>query len=64
MNRLIVAHKILIASAVLFFVFIGTWEARNYLQTDNGWAVFRAMLYFLVALGFGVYFRKLKRWYK
>ena len=64
MNRLIVAHKILIATAVLFFIFIGTWEARNYLQTNNGWAVFRAMLYFLVALGFAVYLRKLKGWYK
>ena len=64
MNRLIAAHKILIATAVLFFVFFAAWEGRNYLQTHNGWAVFRAVLYFLVAIGFGVYFTKLKRWYK
>lgn len=64
MNRLIVAHKVLIATAVLFFVFFAGWEAQNYLRTNNGWAVLRAMLYFFVALGFGVYFRKLKEWYK
>jgi hypothetical protein len=64
MNRLIAAHKILIATAVLFFLFFAAWEARNYLRTNNGWAVFRAMLYFLVAIGFGVYFKKLKQWYK
>jgi hypothetical protein len=64
MNRLIVAHKILIATAVVFFVFFAFWEYRNYLQSDNGWAGFRAVLYILVAIGFGVYFKKLKQWYK
>jgi hypothetical protein len=64
MNRLIVAHKVLIGTAVLFFVFFAVWEARNYVHTDNGWAAFRAVLYFVVAIGFGVYFSKLKQWYK
>jgi hypothetical protein len=63
MNRLITVHKILIATAVLFFLFFAGWEARNYVRTGNGWAGFRAMLYLLVAIGFGVYFRMLKRWY-
>jgi hypothetical protein len=64
MNRLIAAHKILIATAVIFFVFFSFWEYRNYLQNDNDWSGFRAVLYFLIAIGFGVYFKKLKQWYK
>jgi hypothetical protein len=64
MKRLIIAHKILIAAAVVFFVFFAVWEYRKYLQTDNGAAVLRAILYFFVALGFTVYFTKLKDWYK
>ena len=64
MMRLLTAHKILIATAVIFFIFFALWELRNHANTDNGWAVFRAALYFLVAIGFGVYFKTLKRWYK
>jgi hypothetical protein len=64
MIRLLTAHRILIATAVVFFVFFAFWEYRNYRQTANGWAVLRAALYFLVAIGFGVYFKKLKQWYK
>ena len=64
MVRLIAAHKILIATAVLLFIFLAFWEYRNYLRTDNGWAALRALLYVLVALGFGIYFKKLKHWYK
>ena len=64
MIRLLTAHRILIATAVVFFVFFAFWEYRSYLQTDNGWAVFRAVLYLLVAVCFGVYFKKLKQWYK
>jgi hypothetical protein len=64
MNRLITAHKILIVTAVIFFIFFALWEYRNFLQTNNGWALFRAALYVLVAIGFGVYFKKLKQWYK
>jgi hypothetical protein len=62
--RLLTAHKILIATAAAFFIFFAFWEYRNYLHTDNAWAVFRAVLYFLVAIGFAVYFKKLKQWYK
>jgi hypothetical protein len=62
--KLITAHKILIASAIIFFVFFAWWEARNYAQTAAGWAAVRAILYLLVAVGFGVYFKNLKRFYK
>jgi hypothetical protein len=64
MKRLITAHKILIAAAVAFFVYLSIWEYRNYLNTQDGWSAFRAGLYILVALGFGVYFTKIRQWYK
>jgi hypothetical protein len=64
MIRLLTAHRILIAAAVVFFLFLAFWEYRNYFRTDNGWAVFRAVLYLLAAVGFGVYLKKLKQWYK
>lgn len=61
--KLLTAHKILITSAVVFFVFFGFWEYRHYLKGE-GWAVWRSGLYFIIALGFAVYLKNLKRWYK
>ena len=61
--KLLTAHKILISSAVVFFIFFAFWEYRNYSNGD-GWAVWRSSLYLIVALGFGVYLKNLKRWYK
>ena len=62
--KLLTAHKILISSAVLFFVFFAGWEFRNYSNHGDTWAVWRGGLYLMVALGFGVYLKTLKRWYK
>jgi hypothetical protein len=62
--RLLTAHKILISTATVFFFFFGLWELRNYSYGADFWAVFRAVLYFVVAAGFGVYFKKLDRLYK
>jgi hypothetical protein len=61
--KLLTAHKILISSAVVFFVFFGFWEFRNYANGD-GWAAWRGCLYLIVALGFAVYLKNFKRWYK
>jgi len=61
--KILTAHKILISSAVVFFVFFAFWEYRNSANGD-GWAVWRSGLYLTVALGFGVYLKNLKRWYK
>ncbi len=61
--RLLTAHKILISSAVVFFVFFGAWEYRNYAGGEE-WALWRGVLYLIVALGFGLYLKNLKRWYK
>lgn len=62
--KLITAHKILIASAAVFFVFFAFWEWRNYTASGEVWAVVRAVLYLLVAVGFGIYFKNLGRLYK
>jgi hypothetical protein len=59
--RLLTAHKILIATAAVFFFFFGLWELRNY---SDEWAIFRGVLYLLVGIGFAVYFKNLNRLYK
>lgn len=64
MKPLLIVHKILISSAVIFFIFFALWELRNYFDANDSWALFRTLLYFLVAIGFGVYLKNLKRWYK
>ena len=62
--RLLTAHKILIATAAVFFFFFGLWELRNYFGEGDEWAIFRAVLYELVAVGFAVYFKNLDRLYR
>jgi len=62
--KLLTAHKILMASAAVFFLFFSLWELQNYFNTTNGWAVFRSILYLLIACGFGIYFKNLDRLYK
>jgi len=63
MKVLLIAHRILISSAVIFFIFFALWELKNYFDANDVWAMVRAALYFLVAIGFGVYLKNLKRWY-
>jgi len=62
--RLITAHKILIGSAAVFFVFFALWELRNYSQSGEAWAAARGGLYLLVAVGMGIYLKKIGRLYK
>jgi cell division protein FtsW (lipid II flippase) len=62
--KLITAHKILIASATVFFVFFALWELNRYSNSNDAWTMARGILYFLVALGFGIYLKNFKRWYK
>ncbi len=61
--KLLTAHKILITSAVIFFLFFAGWEYRNY-AGGNGTAIWRSGLYLLIAVGFAVYLANLKRWYR
>lgn len=58
---LLTAHRILIATSVLFFFGFGLWELRNYAQAGEAWAFFRGILYVLVAGGFGGYLVSLRR---
>lgn len=62
--KLLTAHKILISTAVVFFLFFALWELRNYSNNGEGWAAIRTVLYFLTAIGGAVYLITLKRWYK
>jgi len=62
--KLMTAHKILIASAAVFFCFFAAWELRNYFASGEFWATVRAALYLAIALGLGVYFKNLDRLYK
>ena len=61
---LLTAHKILITTTVVFFFGFALWELRNYSDTGNLWAALRGALYLLVAVGFGFYLRRLKKWIK
>jgi hypothetical protein len=62
--KLITAHKILIGSATVFFLFFALWEFRNYDDKGDSWAMARSVLYLLVAVGFGIYLKNLGRLYK
>jgi hypothetical protein len=62
--KLITAHKILIGSAAAFFLFFALWELNRYSNNSEIWAMIRSALYFVVALGFAVYLKNIKRLYK
>ena len=62
--KLITAHKILIASATVFFLFFSLWELSRYSGNDDFWAMVRSGLYFVVALGFVIYLKNIKRLYR
>lgn len=61
--KLITAHKILIATAAVFFIFFAFWELRQYSNTGDLWSVLRCGLYFLAGVGFGIYFKNIQRLY-
>jgi len=61
---LLTAHRILISAAIVFFLFLSLWELNNYLRTKDIWAGGGALVYLLVAGGFAVYLKSLKRWYR
>ena len=58
--KLITAHKILIGTSIVFFVFFSGWELTNFFGAGAGWALARSVLYLGVAGGFAVYFRTLR----
>ncbi|MFQ5882700.1 MAG: hypothetical protein ACE5I9_09555 [Candidatus Methylomirabilales bacterium] len=58
--RIKTAHKILIASAIVFFLFFGIWEFNHYAKSGDAWALIRGLVSVVVAVGFSIYFRSLK----
>jgi hypothetical protein len=58
--KLLTAHKILIGTSVVFFVYLSSWEFRNYFSGDGIWTLARGAVYLGIAIGFGIYFRSLK----
>ncbi len=59
--RIMTAHKILISTAAVFFVFYGGWELLRYARTSDVWALLRGFVALLVAVALGVYFAYLRR---
>jgi hypothetical protein len=62
--RLITAHRILIATSIIFFFGFSFWQLSRYLQSGDGWALLQAVGYFLAAIAFAAYFVNIKRWYR
>ncbi|MFQ5802141.1 MAG: hypothetical protein ACE5JQ_04495 [Candidatus Methylomirabilales bacterium] len=58
--RIKTAHKILIASAIVFFIFFGIWELKDYTKTGEIGALGTGLLSVLAAVGFVIYFRSLQ----
>jgi hypothetical protein len=59
--RLTTAHKILIATAVLFFAGYAFWELRRYAQMGDAGALWRSVGAMLGAIGLGFYLRAFVR---
>jgi hypothetical protein len=55
------AHKILIATAVLFFLGYALWELRRYVSLGEMGALWRGVGSMLAAIGLGVYLRSFIR---
>ena len=51
------AHKILITTAIVFFLFYAVWEIRNYPDPGGMWALLRGIISGIAALGLGLYLR-------
>lgn len=58
--RLITAHKILIASAVAFFLFFAVFELRSYADSGTSGDLASGLFGLAVAVGFALYFRRLR----
>lgn len=59
--KLLTAHKILIGTSAVFFVFLSSWEFGNYFSGDGLWTAVRGALYLGIAIGLGVYFTSLRK---
>jgi hypothetical protein len=62
--KLMTAHRILIGTAVVFFLCFSTWEFDRYLRSNDAWTLVQSVFYFFVGIGFAVYFKNLKKLYR
>jgi hypothetical protein len=51
------AHKILIGTAIVFFVFYAIWEIRHYAEAGGSAALLRGIISAVIACGLGLYLR-------
>ena len=51
------AHKVLIATAIAFFLFYAIWEIRGYPNPGGMWALLRGIISGIVAVGLALYLR-------
>jgi len=51
------AHKILITTAIVFFLFYAIWEVRHSFGTGGGMAFLRGIISAVIACGLGLYLR-------
>lgn len=58
---LMTAHRILISTAMVFFLFYAIWELVHYSTTGHVWALLRSLASLVVSIGFAIYLRSLKR---
>ncbi len=58
---LLTAHRILISSAIAFFLFYGLWELGGFNGAGSDGATLRGTCGLLAAAGFAVYLRTVKR---
>ena len=60
--RLITAHRILIGAGIAFFVLYAVLQLRLFMREGATAALVQAVVAVIVAVGFVVYYRTLRRW--
>jgi hypothetical protein len=60
--RLITAHRILIGAGIAFFVFYAGLKLRDYLARGQALDLVQVIAGLAIAVGFQLYFRRLRRW--
>ena len=54
---IVTAHKILITTSIIFFLFYAGWEIRNYPDPGGVWALVRGIISAVAACGLAIYLR-------
>ena len=60
--KLITAHRILIGAGIAFFLLYAVLQLRLYVRGGETAALVQAVVAVIVAVGFIVYYRTLRRW--